>query len=312
MGTIRVLVTGGAGFVGCRLVRNLIQRGAEVAVFDNFSTGSLDDLEMSVLGRKMAVWIGDVCDLATFEPALRWGPDVIVHLAGQPSVLKSIGDPIGDARLNIMGTLNVLSVAARSAAVRLVFASSGGAVYGNLGDEFLTADESHPRVPLSPYGASKLAAETYVRIYCQLYGIQCISLALANVYGLATPSGRTSGVVGRFVEAVRLGQHMAVYGDGSQTRDFVHVDDVARALMMATYSDRTGYINIGSGVSTTVNELVRLFSKILLLRLEVSHLPAFQGEVRHNVLNIGQAESVLGWRPGIKLEDGLRLILSSL
>lgn len=227
----------------------------------------------------------------------RLKPDVVVHLAGQSRVGPSLADPLADAQANVVGTINVISAAMRCGARRVVFASSGGTIYGE-GRAGHRASESQPRRPLSPYGLGKATADAYLAM---LAGDVGVSLALGNVYG---PGG--SGVCAEFLTALGRGELPRIAGDGTQTRDFVYVTDVCEAIMRSCVSPHVGTFNIGTGRATSVNALLATMLSVLGLTTDPMFTPWREGEVRHSCLDIGQARSLLGWEPAVDLAEGIR------
>ena len=294
---MRALVTGGAGFIGSNLVDALRERGDDVLVLDDFSTGRRHHLAPDV-----ELFRADVADAGAVAAAVsEHGAEVIFHLAAQVDVRRSVADPAFDARINIEGTVAVLE-AARAAGAPVVFSSTGGAIYGEA--DAVPTREDAPRRPLAPYGQSKAAAEDYCALYGRLHGVPVVSLRYANVYGPRQDPLGEGGVIAIFCERARRGERAPVYGDGLQTRDFVYVGDVVAANLLAAAGDARGAFNVGRGEETTVIELARL------LGLEVEHAPERPGEVRRSCLDPRFAARTFGWRSLVDLREGLRRTLA--
>jgi UDP-glucose 4-epimerase len=292
---VRALVTGGAGFIGSNLVDALVDRGDDVVVVDDLSSGKRGNVNGAA--RLVELDIRDADGLSrVFAGA---SPEVCFHLAAQADVPTSVRRPDFDAEVNVVGTVRVLQAAGAQTAV--VFSSTGGAIYGECERP---AREDDSRRPLSPYGTAKLAAEEYLATWNRLHATRHTSLRFANVYGPRQEAGLEGGVVAIFLDAMAAGQETAVFGDGLQTRDFVHVADVVAAMLRVP--DVGGVFNIGSGVETTVAELHERCRAVSgddrLPRTE----PAREGDVLRSVLDVGRAERELAWRPEISLDEGLR------
>ena len=301
---MRALVTGGAGFVGSNLVDARIVGGCDVTVLDDLSTGREANLTGAVASGAELVTC-DVFDAAAVRSAFEAAnPDTVFHLAAQAQVSDSVADPDRDARVNVLGTISVLEAARLSGVERLVYVSTGGAMYGEAG-VYPTPETALIR-PESPYGASKFAAESYVSMYTDLHGLSTYTLRLANVYGPRQIPHSEGGVVAIFCERALLGKMSHINGDGEQTRDFVEVSDVVSALLAAGNSRVHGACNIGSGLETSINELVAAIDGLVDGGLEVDYRPARGGEVRRSVLDPSLALEDLGWQPTVALGDGLR------
>ena len=300
--TVNSLITGGAGFIGSHLLDDLIPRG-DVVVLDDFSTGKRERLK----GRDVRVVEGDIADSAAVEDALR-GADIVFHLAANPSVISSVADPLDTCRVNDLGTVTLLQAARRAGIRTCVFASSC-AVYGNGQPPCV---ETMPVEPLSLYAASKLAGEAYMLAAARSWDLRTVSLRLFNVYGPGQdPNGEYAAVIPKFVERITDDRPITIYGDGRQTRDFVYVKDVARALVAAAVVDKTPPhpINIASGRDTSLLDLVQKLAEVTGKSIEPSFAAARAGEVQHSRADIGAAERLLGWRPHVDLEGGLRSLL---
>jgi UDP-glucose 4-epimerase len=296
---VKILVTGGAGFIGSHVVDAYVDAGHEVVVVDDLSTGHRENLNPRARFHQL-----DVQDPRMVELIRDERPAVVNHHAAQMDVRRSVADPLFDARVNVLGTINVLEGVRRANVRRVVFVSSGGAVYGE--QEAFPAPEGHPTRPVSPYGVSKRAGELYAFFYQAEYQIPYFALRYANVYGPRQDPHGEAGVVAIFTARMLRGEPLTVNGDGKQTRDYVFVGDVARANLLALERDPLGAVNVGTGVETDVNTLVRLLLEATGSRSEVRHGPAKQGEQRRSVVDCARAAAELGWRPAVTLADGLR------
>jgi UDP-glucose 4-epimerase len=296
---VRVLVTGGAGFIGSHVVERLLADGHAVDVVDNLSTGRRE--RVTAAARLF------VCDLrsARLDAALAAArPDAVVHLAAQAAVPRSVADPRFDASVNVLGTLGLLDAARRAAVRRVVYISTGGAVYGDT--DVLPTPEDHPTRPASPYGVSKLAGERYLECWAGLTGTPTLSLRLANIYGPRQDPHGEAGVVAIFAARLLAGAECVINGDGEQTRDYVYVEDVANAVARAlAYADVTGVVNIGTGVATSVNDIYRRLARAVGVTSPARHGPARPGEQRKSVLDAARAKAVLGWTASTPLDVGL-------
>jgi UDP-glucose 4-epimerase len=295
----RILVTGGAGFVGATLVRQLAEAGQRVRVLDNYSTGDAAHLA----GVDAEQIEGDIRDADALDAALA-GVDAVVHLAAAGSVIMSIADPAANFDVNTLGTFRVLDAARRAGVERTVQASTGGALIGNANPP---VDESSLPKPISPYGASKLAGEGYAHAFAAAYGLRTVALRFANVYG--PWSEKKQGVIQMFFRAIRAGEPLVIYGDGSASRDYTHVDDIARAIGLALDRDVPGgtVLHVASGVETTVRELAGLCRDAAgAPGHPVEYRPARAGEVGRNFASYDLASKELGYAPSIAREEGIR------
>ena len=294
---MRALVTGGAGFIGSHLVDALVEAGHEVVVVDDLSSGRRENLQWA-LARGARLIRADVRAANRMRRLLRSvRPEVVFHLAAQIDVSRAVADPLFDATANVLGTIAVLDAACACGARRFVLASTGGAIYGDA--EQIPTPEHATIAPLSPYGAAKAAAEQYVALYERLHGLSTMSLRLANVYGPRQGASGEGGVIARYCRARIAGVAAPVYGDGLQTRDYVHVHDVAAAFVAAGEGATAGPLNVGTSTETTVLDL------IARLGLRPEFRPVRPGEVRRSCLDAGAARQVLGWSPRVSLADGL-------
>jgi UDP-glucose 4-epimerase len=294
-GRVRAVVTGGAGFIGSHVVEALLARGDEVHVLDDLSSGSREKLPDGA-----ELHVGDIrTDAAgVFEQAR---PEVVFHLAAQADVGTSVERPDFDADVNVVGMVRVLE-AARAVGAKLVFSSTGGAIYGECDGP---ASEDAERRPISPYGISKLAGEEYIAGWNRLYGSRHAVLRFANVYGPRQEPTLEGGVISIFLDRLAAGEAGTIFGDGSQTRDFVYVGDVVRAVLVAAGHDG-GVLNIGTGAETSVLELHRLCAEAAGADAEPRLADPRPGDVLRSVIDPSRAERELGWRPERTLEEGLR------
>src|SRR6478752_998642 len=300
---MRVLVTGGAGFIGSCVVDRLIAVGHQVTVIDNLSRGSQANLADA--GSAARFIQADIRDAGLGVIVTEAAPEVILHLAAQIDVRASVNDPLNDASINILGTIN-LAEAARTAHVRkIVFTSSGGSIYGQ--PTRLPVTEDTPADPLSPYAVAKISGELYLNAYSKLHGVQCTHVALANVYGPRQDPHGEAGVVAIFVQALLQDRPTTVFGDGTNTRDYVHVNDVATAFLLAadTIGDRRRY-NIGTGIQTTDRELHTLIATELSVPDQPHPAPARLGDLRASALDPSRARKELGWHPDYDLTTGIQ------
>jgi UDP-glucose 4-epimerase len=295
MRPVRVIVTGGAGFIGSHIVDALVARGDEVAVVDSLVHGSPDNVstgaELHV--RDIREPVDDIFDTVR--------PEAVLHLAAQADVRVSVENPVGDAAVNVLGTVRILE-AARAHGAQVAFASTGGAIYGECAEP---ARETFPCEPLSPYGTAKLSAEEYLRSTNRLHGTKHVSLRYGNVYGPRQDPHGEAGVVAIFLGALRRGEQARIFGDGTQTRDYVYVGDVARATLAALGADG-GVFNVGTGKETSVVELYESCARVADSTAAAEHAPARLGELQRSFLDPSLAARELGFAPMVELEDGLR------
>ncbi|MFG1918479.1 GDP-mannose 4,6-dehydratase [Micromonospora sp. NPDC048898] len=305
---MRVLVTGAMGFIGGHVARVLLDEGFEVAVLDDLSSGRLVTLtELVRLGlREENVFVTDATTDEAARAVRRWSPDGLVHLAAQPRVIASTQDPVRDARTNVLGTVTMLDAAAHSGQCRVILASSGGAVYGEqAGAAAATSERVQPR-PISPYGLSKATAESYAGVYGALTGLPVSVLRLGNVYGRYLDGSPGPGVLTRFARAVAAGEAQQVIGDGRQTRDFVHVHDVAEAFRLTVTTTAPVVLNIGSGQETSVLAALQAVCDALDAPAKPVHVAPITGEVGRVCLDVSAARTKLGWHATVPLDAGIR------
>jgi len=296
---LKLLVTGGAGFIGSHIVDALIAEGHDVVVVDDLSSGSVKNLPRRIRFIKLDVRSNNVATLFLEEHF-----DAVYHLAAQMDVRKSVADPRFDASVNIIGGLNILEYCAKYDVKKVIFASTGGAIYGE--QDYFPADEKHPLRPLSPYGVAKLSYEQYLYYYKEVYGIDYISLRFANIYGPRQNPHGEAGVVAIFTTKFLKGEMPVINGDGKQTRDYVYVGDIVDANLKALEYTGTGIFNLGTGVETDVNTLFRKLRELTGANCEEKHGPAKKGEQFRSVLDYSHAKKVLGWEPRVSLDQGLQ------
>jgi len=301
---VRALVTGGAGFIGSHIVDALVAAGADVMVIDDLSRGRPDVVNPKARLVPLDIAAGDVRrELKAFRP------EVVFHQAAQASVPVSLQRPVHDARVNIIGTIRLLEMCL-AAGVRKVIYASSAAVYGT--PCYLPIDENHPVYPLSPYGISKFAAEMYLSVFRRQWGLDFTVLRYANVYGPRQDALGEGGVVAVFADRIRRCEQLTVFGDGEQTRDFIHVHDVARANLAAVSSAGGRVLNISTGQATSVNKLVALFKRLTRRALSVTFAAERPGDIRHSYLDNSKARSELDWTPQYDLETGLKQTLRAI
>lgn len=299
---VRVLVTGGAGFIGSEIVRLLLDAGVDVAVIDDLSAFKGPDGYSPPEG--VAFYQDDLASAHLTGIFRAFQPDYVIHQAAQVSVARSVADPWSDFRINVFGSVRLLEVCRRCRVKKVVFASSA-AVYGE--PERLPVDEEHPLRPRSPYALAKYVIERYLALYKQLYGLEYTILRYANVYGPGQKAhGGEGGVVAAFLERAASGLPLIVTGDGRQTRDFVFLTDVARANVLALTHGAGQAFNISTNRSVSLLELLQVMEGVLGRPLAREQGPARSGEVRHSVLDNTKARRLLGWQPTVELADGLK------
>lgn len=299
---MRVLVTGGAGFIGSWTAEELVRGGHKVIVLDNMSSGS--EANLSRVAGEVIVVRGDVRERHLIESVVKdHSPDALIHLAAVVSVDEVAEDPVKGFENNVLGTLNVLEAARELGVGKVVYASSA-AVYGD--PVRLPISEDHPLRPLSVYGGTKLAGEALATSYAGNYGMEVVVLRYFNVYGPRMRPGPYSGVVRKFIEAVLAGEPVTIFGDGEQTRDFVYVEDVARANAAALKPGVSGVYNIGTGEPVSVAGLARAVMEVAGVEVPVKYGPPRPGDIRHSYADIRRARDGLGWEPRTGLAEGLR------
>jgi UDP-glucose 4-epimerase len=305
---MKTLVTGGAGFIGSNVVDALVERGDEVAVIDDVSTGKRENLAAAGGAELIELDVRDAEAVAAAVERVR--PEVIFHLAAQIDVRKSVADPAHDSRVNVEGTINVLNAALAHGVRRVVNTSTGGAIYGE--GQILPAPEDHPVAPEAPYGLSKFCAENYCALFTRLHGLSTVSLRYGNVYGPRQDPLGEAGVIAIFCGKFLEGGKATIFGDGKQTRDYVYVGDVVDANLRAAASDVTGAFNVGRGVQTSVLDIVDALSGLSENGFEADHAPARPGEVQHIALDPSRSRQEFGWEAQVDLKQGLQRTLDSL
>lgn len=305
LGGLRVTVTGGAGFIGSRVVAALVRTGARVRVLDDLSTGRFANLRAAMLSglTRSEVSVCDIRTAAATREIRSWAPAVVVHLAAQTSLPAARLSPQADVDINVGGTVNVLEACRQAGTETVVYAASC-AGYGLVPGHRLPVGEGEECRPTGPYGLSKLTALRYVEMYRDCYGLGCSALVLGNVYGprAASPD---AGVIARMSDSVLRGVPPVIFGDGRQTRDFVHVDDVVRAVLSACARRPVGTVNVASGVGSRIVDVLETVNRAARRRIPAVHHPGRPGDVRDMVLDIGRAAEVLDWRPEIGLARGV-------
>jgi UDP-glucose 4-epimerase len=295
---MKIVVTGGAGFIGSHVVDACVAAGHQVIVVDNLSTGKREQVHPAARCVQM-----DVNDPALVELFLAERPDVVNHHAANPSVSLSVRQPVLDAMQNVLGTLSVLEAARQAGVGKFVYISSGGAMYGN--PQYLPADEGHPSNPVSPYGLSKHTGERYVRLYGAEHGLRWTSLRYANVYGPRQDPSGEAGVISIFCQNLLDGVAPEIHWDGEQSRDFVYVGDCARANLLALEGGEGQAYNVGTGVATSINALYSILMDVAGRELTPRRGPRRPGDARHSYLDCSKIEQELGWKAHVDLREGL-------
>lgn len=293
------LITGGAGFVGSHLADRLLAAGEEVVVIDNLSSGQRENLDSKVTFYEM-----DIQDPRLTEVFCKEKPDFVFHLAAQIDVRKSVEDPVEDGRINLLGTLNVLKSAAENNVSKVIFASTGGAIYGEA--EIVPTPEGYYEQPLSPYGIHKLAAEKSMFFYKKVKGLNYTVLRMSNIYGPRQNAKGEAGVMAIFLSKLLGGEQTYINGNGNQTRDYVFVKDVTRAFVLARNETESNIFNIGTGVETNVNEVYEKLVAEMGLEVPKTYAPAKPGEQERSCLSCARADSELGWKPEYDIDRGIR------
>lgn len=297
-GVKKILVTGGAGFIGGHLVDKLIEKGYDVVVVDNLSTGSKENLN-----RKAKFYKTDIQDKKIASIFAKEKPDAVFHYAAQISVRDSVTDPINDAKINIVGSLNILENCRKNKVRKIIFSSSGGSIYGDI-DTFPT-NENAKEVPLSPYAIAKLSVEKYLYYYQKYFGLDYVSLRFANVYGPRQNSKGEAGVIAIFSDKMLKAEKVFINGTGEQTRDFIFVDDVVEAGLLALEKGKIGIFNLGTGIETDINTIFRELKKILNTGCQELHAQEQAGESKRSCLDYSKIEQELGWSPRFNIKEGL-------
>ena len=295
---MKVLVTGGAGFIGSHICDRLAAAGHEVVILDDLSTGRVEHLHPQARFYQMSLdtpWLEKLFEIER--------PDAVAHQAGQASVRRSVEDPLFDTRVNVQGTIALLKASVQSGVRRFLFASNGGAVYGEA--NVIPTPEDYPATPVSPYGASKLAAEVYLGTFHALYGLSYAALRYANVYGPRQDPHGEAGVVAIFSQRLLAGEEAIINGDGRQTRDFVYVGDVADANLLALTSGAAGVFNVGTGQETDINQIFCWLRELSGSQQPERHGPPLPGEQRRSAVDPTRLKQAVGWQPMTELRAGL-------
>ncbi|SNX52904.1 SDR family oxidoreductase [Thermoanaerobacterium sp. RBIITD] len=295
---MNILVTGGAGFIGSNIVDFLIDNGYDVVVVDNMSTGKKENIN-----KRARFYNVDITDSNLYKVFENEKIDVVIHHAAQIDIQKSIKDPVFDAKVNILGTINLLECCRKYGVKKIIYASSA-AVYGN--PEYLGVDEKHRVYPISYYGISKHTPEHYFEVYNELYGLKYTVLRYANVYGIRQDPKGEGGVISIFIDKMLKGERPVIFGDGEQTRDFIFVKDVAKANLLALKKGDNEIINISTNKAITINELVDIMNEIMGTYLKPIYTNSRKGDIVHSYLDNKKALEVLGWEPEYQLEQGLK------
>lgn len=301
----KVLVTGGAGFIGSHVVEELLRKKYKVAVIDNFSSGHLEN----IAGLPLDLYICDVTDPSVINLIQSIKPDFIIHLAAQISVAKSVADPLADERINVKGSLNVIQAAQQAGTEKVVFASSA-AVYGDPKDLPVTPD--HAANPESPYGLAKSTVEHYLKLFHKFYHLSYSILRFSNVYGPRQDAAGEGGVVSIFADRIRKNTPPMIFGDGEQTRDFIFVRDVASAAVQSLKTEQSLCVNVSSGSAISINQLFGLMKEVSGSEMEPFHGPERAGDIRDSVLSNDAAKTLLEWQPETSLDQGLDETIGSL
>ncbi|WP_308637945.1 NAD-dependent epimerase/dehydratase family protein [Paenibacillus silvisoli] len=294
---MKVVVTGGAGFIGSHLVKGLLECGADVYVIDNLSSGSAERVDLNA-----SLYVEDIRFAKTRRIIRAIKPDIVYHLAAQADVQRSIENPVTDAAVNVTGTLNMLEACRGSGVRKIIFASTSG-VYGDLQKETITEDD--PAVPISYYGLSKLTAERYIRLYHHFFGLNYTILRFGNVYGPGQTAKGEGGVIANFIERTVKGLPLSINGDGWQTRDFIYVGDVVSANLAAAFRGDGETLHVSTGQRTSINRLVELLRQLHPSEIPVVHRAAKPGDILHSCLSSERTREALQWEPVTGMERGM-------
>ncbi len=295
----KVLVTGGAGFIGSNVADAFINEGHSVIILDDFSIGKQENVNPKAKVYKM-----DIQDPAVENIFRDERIDVMCHHAAQMDVRRSVADPKFDASVNVLGFLNLMESGRKHGLKKVLFSSTGGAIYGE--QDYYPADENHPMRPLSPYGITKLTTEKYLFFYKEIYGIDHVILRYANIYGPRQNPHGEAGVIAIFTQRMLNGEQPIINGEGKQTRDYVFVGDVVQANLLGLKYNGSNIFNIGTGIETDVNQLFHHLKKLTGAKCEEKHIPAKAGEQMRSVITSKKIGDMLGWKPTVTLEEGLK------
>lgn len=296
---MKILVTGGAGFIASQIADEYINEGHQIFILDNLTTGFEKNINL-----KAQFIREDICSSAIISLFEKEKFDVVNHHAAQIDVRKSVNDPVFDANTNILGTINLLQASIKTGVKKFIFASTGGAIYGE--QEYFPADEKHPTNPVSPYGITKLTIEKYLYFYRNEYGLKYSILRYANVYGPRQNPFGEAGVVAIFTNKLLRNENPVINGNGKQTRDYVFVEDVVKANVIALNDNSSEIYNVGTGTETSVNELFLKLNKVAGNKAEEKHGPAPKGEQLRSVISSAKLFNRFKWKPSIKIDDGLQ------
>lgn len=295
----KIIVSGGAGFIGSHLVDKLIEEGHQVVVIDNLSTGRKENLNP-----KAKFYELDICDSKISQIFQEEKPEIVFHLAAQIDVHKSVKNPIENAKINILGTLNILENCRKTSVKKFIFTSSGGAIYGDT--DIIPTSEANPENPESPYGIAKLTVEKYLYFYEKSFNLSYVALRFANVYGPRQNSKGEGGIIAIFCDKMLKNEEVIINGDGEQSRDFVYVDDAVEAAILAIESKKSGFYNIGTAKETSINEIFRKIKELTNSNCQEIHGPAKPDEQERSCLDFSKVEKELNWQPKYNLEKGLK------
>ncbi|MDR1522937.1 MAG: NAD-dependent epimerase/dehydratase family protein [Endomicrobium sp.] len=300
---MKIIVTGGAGFIGSNIVDVLVENKHSVVVLDNLSSGNIENVN-----KKAKFYESDICDQKkVLEIFKKEKPQVVIHHAAQIDVRKSMADPIFDVNVNIIGSINVLSTCVEAKVKKIIFASSGGTIYGEC-KSVAPKEDSMPN-PLSPYGIAKNSVENYIKFYSEIYGLEYTILRYGNVFGPRQDPNGEAGVVAIFSQRMLKNEDVVVFGDGKQMRDYVYVCDVVDANIKSLTKGKNEVVNIGTAKTTSVNRLVEVMSKSSGYKKKAIRKPKRDGELFKSFLNINKAKKVLGWVPNVSLDKGIKITL---
>lgn len=295
----KILVSGGAGFIGSNLVDKLVELGHQVVVIDSLFSGKKEYLNQSAIFYQLDIFSPEVSAIFAEEKF-----DYVYHLAAQIDVRKSVEDPVFDNQVNILGGLNILSNCQKYRVKKIMFASSGGAIYGF--PKEIPTSETYPPYPVSPYGINKLSFEKYLNYYYRVLGQEYVALRLANVYGPRQYKGGEAGVISIFIDNAVNGKKSYIYGDGFQTRDYIYVDDVVNAFILAMTDGVIGEFNIGTGVEKNLLDIILVIENVLGQKVEVEYLKPKMGEERRSCLDFSRIQGAIGWKPQIDFNQGIK------
>jgi len=298
----KILITGGAGFIGSHLADKLIEQGHQVVIVDNLSTGKKENINSKAKFYQIDISDAELLDIFKEEEL-----EVVFHLAAQIDIRKSVADPIEDAKTNILGSLNLLENCKKFNIKKVVFISTGGAIYGDT--TIVPTPEEYSALPVSPYGVAKLSVEKYLNYYYKFFGLNYVALRLANVYGPRQDPLGEAGVIAIFCNKLLKNEQPIIYGDGKQTRDYIFVDDVVNAGILALKQDKIGIFNVGTEKETSVNELFQKLTEVMDLKIEPIYNPSREGEQQRSCLDCSKIKKEFGWEPNYDLKKGIEEII---